>query len=703
MKMKQLKTIITAILITTILTPSTFYATNEQITEQLNGLFINGEELINNGVIDGIILYQGDIFISLPELVPWEFSNMDIGDLAIGQTFSFTDFLEFEFTWGSDYFTVNAHQLPLTRPLLHLNGVVYIPLQDWALRFGLSTHLDTNTGIVRLNGVRIILREIFGNSVYDYDFFDEIATPVFVVNERVFVPWTIFIGMDGIWEQDRVYIIDRSAELELVFTIGSDYFIANGHTVALDVPVQMFYGIPFLPIRAIGEIYSELATDLREDESFFVEWDEGTSTVYLVFEAPPSEPLAQPSDGDFVDLLEMYFLYASLRNLEMIIWNAQTLLFYPSGDHLSLATKDIEQLFVRFDDIFINMMHSWLFRNEIAIVLEKVEYHLILLWNILHSGHFHENDKEMIQASRDMTLGYVLELSEQILEGQSVFDNFDNLDYWLAYSQLRDIESLFRQAAAISVMSVLDYDDWLDNLHAIEGQMADIILEPTAPLSTRALSTSDLFFLWDIMMEYFDISFNILMAVLSNDLESAQNMLYTRQDIFENEFMLFLDIFEIDMVMAIFPQFTLDSTPTEQQIAMDEIIGALFAIDGISNRAYSLAWSTLIAHGEEDTQRLYELEQFIKEDMERVIQQFDFIFSIISDMDIPPDDRAALYTQIRDMYTQAEEFFNMIIEMNYLAQQNYPTSLAEMAYEIENRADELVDAIVILLIDLLGF
>ena len=280
----HLKTILTLILTTTTLSiPNTTHAT---IIDRTNTrIFANGEQL----AATGIIVYP-NVYISLANLAPWQFADLGIfDDIHTGQTFSFVDgMFEFEFVMGSDYFFVNGYSEPLSRPLLNIDNMVYVPLQDWAARFGFSVQVNSQTNTAYLDRVTIIGREFLDGFITSEvvitapDMFEGFFTPYYIVNSRVLLPWYA-IAVAGIdkWEQDRLYLIDDFADITMIFTIGSYYFIANDQIIPLDVAAQMFWGIPFLPLRAMLETYNTMGANIAENESIFIDWDPDTRTVYI--------------------------------------------------------------------------------------------------------------------------------------------------------------------------------------------------------------------------------------------------------------------------------------------------------------------------------------------------------------------------------------------------------------------------------------
>ena len=94
-----------------------------------------------------------------------------------------------------------------------------------------------------------------------------------IVDGRTLVPVRgVFeaLGFDVDWNQDTQTATLRSANHEVVITVGSVAFTTNGISHALDVPAQIIGGRTMLPIRAVVE-----------SVGYYVDWDGATSTVII--------------------------------------------------------------------------------------------------------------------------------------------------------------------------------------------------------------------------------------------------------------------------------------------------------------------------------------------------------------------------------------------------------------------------------------
>jgi len=94
-----------------------------------------------------------------------------------------------------------------------------------------------------------------------------------IVDGRVLIPVRgVFEELDFnvAWDDDTETVILTSAGHEVIITIGSDAFITNGVSYAIDVPAQIIGGRTMLPIRAV-----------LESAGHFVSWDAATSTAKI--------------------------------------------------------------------------------------------------------------------------------------------------------------------------------------------------------------------------------------------------------------------------------------------------------------------------------------------------------------------------------------------------------------------------------------
>ena len=97
------------------------------------------------------------------------------------------------------------------------------------------------------------------------------AQPPVIVDGRTLVPMRgVFeaLGFDVDWNQDTRTVSLTNAGHNVVISIGSSVFTANGTEHILDVPAEIIGGSTMLPIRAV-----------LESVGYELEWDEATRTI----------------------------------------------------------------------------------------------------------------------------------------------------------------------------------------------------------------------------------------------------------------------------------------------------------------------------------------------------------------------------------------------------------------------------------------
>ena len=373
-------------------------------------LIVNGEEFTDIGVT----ILDGDAFI------PWP----DFDDA--GQVLISTDFFDFVFILESDYFTINREQFPLDTLAIDIEGVPHIPLQALARPYGFDMELDEDANSIHLNGIRVMFRDITPHGVDEFEVFDN-PTPAFLVNGRVFLPWSVFEGPYNRWEQEsgQVFIVEDGL-FEMAFTINSDYFTLNDELIPLDVPAQMFYGVPFVQFRPMLEALVAAFPPEMHDLAI-IEWDADTRTIYLAVVWEHSDLPGHFDTSLHLDELNALMMYIFLRDTEMDMWRLQRPIM----------------LAIEYGELMHNEYEFYL---NIAYGMAAFDNHLRYAAQVMQ-GQLDEETVSAMQRSFEGAL-FFIELSA--FELQFNMPNIYSSDSFLLYSWVRDIESLLMQAHATS-------------------------------------------------------------------------------------------------------------------------------------------------------------------------------------------------------------------------------------------------------------